>query len=217
VRRLGAVTDSGIADLNFATAARFAGAGEPCPRKAADFFVPAAMREFLEAGSRAQQAAAETLAWLNENPGHRGPDDETLHYRTDEATLCTPLLNPSSLRDFYAFEDHVKMGFAKRQEPMPPEWYEIPVYYNSGHHNIIGTDADVLWPSFTRRFDYELELAAIIGKKGTNISFERAPEYIAGYTIMNDFSARDIQRQEKKVRLGPAKEKTGVRPSAPGW
>jgi 2-keto-4-pentenoate hydratase/2-oxohepta-3-ene-1,7-dioic acid hydratase in catechol pathway len=207
VRRLGAVTDSGVADLNFIAAARFEAEGEPRPHKAADFFIPAAMREFLQAGSRAMDAARESLAWFALNPGHTGPTGETLHYPSGDIALLTPLPNPASLRDFFAFEDHVKMGFARRQEPMPQEWYEMPVYYKSGHHNIIGTGADVLWPSFTKRFDYELELAVIVGKKGSNISVEEAPAHIAGYTIMNDFSARDIQRKEMKVRLGPAKGK----------
>lgn len=75
--------------------------------------------------------------------------------------LLAPLVNPVSVRDFYAFEAHVKAGFEKRGEPMPREWYEIPVYYKGGHHNIIGTDEDVRWPSFACKFDYELELAAI--------------------------------------------------------
>jgi 2-keto-4-pentenoate hydratase/2-oxohepta-3-ene-1,7-dioic acid hydratase in catechol pathway len=101
----------------------------------------------------------------------------------------------------------VKRGFERRGEAMPAEWYEIPVYYKSGHHNIIGTDTDVLWPSFTDRFDYELELAAVIGKQGRNVPASRAREHIAGFMIMNDFSARDIQRKEMKVRLGPAKGK----------
>jgi 2-keto-4-pentenoate hydratase/2-oxohepta-3-ene-1,7-dioic acid hydratase in catechol pathway len=107
------------------------------------------------------------------------------------------------------------MGFEKRGEPMPQEWYEFPVYYQTGHHNLIGTDQDVLWPSFTERFDYELELAIIIGREGRNIPAAEARDYIAGYTILNDFSARDIQRREMKVRLGPAKGKhwaSGVGP-----
>jgi 2-keto-4-pentenoate hydratase/2-oxohepta-3-ene-1,7-dioic acid hydratase in catechol pathway len=90
---------------------------------------------------------------------------------------------------------------------MPQEWYEMPVYYKSGHHNILGTGADVFWPSFTEKFDYELELAVVIGRKGSNIRAGDAGDYIAGYTVMNDFSARDIQRKEMKVRLGPAKGK----------
>lgn len=207
MRRLGAIEGAGMVDLHFATAARFAAMDEPRPHKAADFFVPADMREFLAAGMRAREAAAESLAWLKRNPGSMGPNDEVLTYGWGEARLCTPLPNPASLRDFYAFEDHVKVGFEKRLEPVPAEWYEMPVYYKSGNHNIIGTDADVRWPSFTERFDYELELAVIIGKKGSNIPAERAGAYIAGFTIMNDFSARDIQRREMKVRLGPAKGK----------
>src|SRR5205085_677296 len=137
----------------------------------------------------------------------RGPNDETLIYALVDVRLLAPLPNPTSVRDFYAFEAHVKKGFEKRGEPMPPEWYQIPVYYKSGHHHIIGTGEDVEWPSFTEKFDYELELAAIVGKQGRNVPAENAREYIAGFTIMNDFSARDIQRQEMKVRLGPAKGK----------
>ena len=133
----------------------------------------------------------------------------------DEVRLLAPLPDPPSVRDFYAFEDHVKRGFEKRGEPMPQEWYEMPVYYKSGHRNIIGTGQDVLWPSFTEKFDYELELAAVVGKQGTNIPAARARDYIAGFTVMNDFSARDIQKREMKVRLGPAKGKdwaTGLGP-----
>jgi 2-keto-4-pentenoate hydratase/2-oxohepta-3-ene-1,7-dioic acid hydratase in catechol pathway len=111
------------------------------------------------------------------------------------------------MRDFYAFEQHVKKGFEKRGEPMPAEWYEFPVYYKGNHQAIIGPDDDVVWPSFTEKFDYELELAVVIGRAGKDIPAERAKEYIAGYTVMNDFSARDIQRKEMRVRLGPAKGK----------
>jgi 2-keto-4-pentenoate hydratase/2-oxohepta-3-ene-1,7-dioic acid hydratase in catechol pathway len=98
---------------------------------------------------------------------------------------------------------------------MPKEWYEIPVYYKSAHWSIVGPGEEVLWPAFTEKFDYELELAAVIGRPGRNIPESSAREYIAGYTIMNDFSARDMQRKEMKVRLGPAKGKdfaTGLGP-----
>ena len=130
-----------------------------------------------------------------------------LIYQEAEVRLLAPLPNPNSVRDFYAFEAHVKKGFEKRGEPLPPEWYEIPVYYKSGHNNIIGAGEDVRWPSFTEKFDYELELAAVIGRRGVNIKAADAGQYIAGFTVMNDFSARDIQRQEMRVRLGPAKGK----------
>jgi 2-keto-4-pentenoate hydratase/2-oxohepta-3-ene-1,7-dioic acid hydratase in catechol pathway len=200
-RRLGAVLSAGILDLNFACAARLQS------HKLAAAILPGNMREFLEGESRAMTATGDTIAWFERERVERGPNDETLVYAPGEVKLLAPLPNPASVRDFYAFEAHVKKGFEKRGEPMPAEWYQIPVYYKSGHHNIIGTDEDVLWPSFTQKFDYELELAAVIGKRGRNIPAAQAAEYIAGFTVMNDFSARDIQRQEMKVRLGPAKGK----------
>ncbi len=198
-QRIGAVTDAGIVDLNFACAALLGG-----NYHLADAVVPAQMLPFLEAGALAMDKARKVVALPI---AREGPNGETLLYQPHEVKLLAPLPRPASVRDFYAFEEHVKKGFEKRGEPMPQEWYEIPVYYKSGHHNIIGTDTDVLWPSFTEKFDYELELACVIGKRGTNIKAENAAEYIAGFTVMNDFSARDIQRREMKVRLGPAKGK----------
>jgi 2-keto-4-pentenoate hydratase/2-oxohepta-3-ene-1,7-dioic acid hydratase in catechol pathway len=206
-RRLGAAIPAGILDLNFASAARLAALGETRPQHIANAFLPANMRDFLDAGPRAMTAAGEAVEFFDDTRAVRGPNDETLLHQPAEVKLLAPLPNPASLRDFFAFEAHVKKGFEKRGEPMPAEWYQIPVYYKGGHHNIIGTDEDVRWPSFTQKFDYELELAAIIGKQGSNIPAERAAEYIAGFTVMNDFSARDIQRREMTVRLGPAKGK----------
>jgi 2-keto-4-pentenoate hydratase/2-oxohepta-3-ene-1,7-dioic acid hydratase in catechol pathway len=203
-RRLGAVVAEGIVDLNFACAATIGS------YKHADAFVPPSMREFLEYGS--MEAARKAV---EERNADRGANGETIVYIPEQVRLLAPLPNPTSVRDFFAFEAHVKKGFEKRGEPMPQEWYEIPVYYKSGHHNIIGTDTDVRWPKFTEKFDYELELAAVIGKPGTNIKAADARKYIAGFTVMNDFSARDIQPREMKVRLGPAKGKdwaTGLGP-----
>ena len=200
IQRIGAVVSRGIIDLNFAYATLLHARGERRPQKVADVLLPSEMREFLEAG--ALDRARECL-----DVDGSGLNGETLVYSPEMVRLLTPLPRPASVRDFFAFEAHVKTGFEKRGEPMPEEWYDIPVYYKSGHHNILGTDQDVLWPSFTERFDYELELAAVIGREGSNIAKGQAGEYIAGFTIMNDFSARDIQRREMKVRLGPAKGK----------
>ena len=200
-RRLGAVLPAGILDLNFACAAHVQS------QKLADALLPGNMREFLEGESRAMDAAREAIAFFERDGVRRGSNDETLLYAPGEVRLLAALPNPASVRDFYAFEAHVKRGFEKRGEPMPAEWYQIPVYYRSGHHNIIGTGQDVIWPSFSEKFDYELELAAVIGRQGSNIPASQAADYIAGFTVMNDFSARDIQRQEMKVRLGPAKGK----------
>lgn len=205
-RRLGAVTASGILDLNFACARLLSEKGEPRPSKLACVVLPDNILEFLEEGCTAARYAAETIESVAHAPVE-GLDGERILYDPKEVRLLAPVPDPPSLRDFFAFEDHVKAGFERRGEPMPAEWYEIPVYYKGGHQSIAGPDQDVLWPSFTEKFDYELELAIVIGKQGRNIKAERAHEYIAGYTVMNDFSARDIQRREMKVRLGPAKGK----------
>lgn len=203
-RRLGVSGVVGTVDLNFAVAYLLARQGDPQPYRIADAVAPADLLEFLRGGARAIRWAREAVELALPETGERG---ERIVYQADEVRLLSPLPQPPSVRDFYAFEAHVKKGFEKRGEPMPQEWYEIPVYYRSGNHNIIGTGQDVLWPSFTEKFDYELELAAVIGKTGTNIPAAQARDYIAGFTVMNDFSARDIQRREMKVRLGPAKGK----------
>lgn len=219
-RRLGAVvqTDDRNADSNVEYDSivdlHFAVAHHLNSSRMAEALAPSSLRGLLEGGHASMEAAQKAIAFLP--PEMRtGKHGETLRYRPEEVRLLTPLPDARSLRDFFSFEAHVKRGFEKRREAMPREWYEIPVYYQSGHHNLIGTDEDVPWPSFTERFDYELELAVVIGREGRNISASQARHYIAGYTILNDFSARDIQRREMRVRLGPAKGKhwcTGVGP-----
>jgi len=111
------------------------------------------------------------------------------------------------LRDFIAFEDHIAATSKRRGQPIPPEWYNAPVYYKGNPHTILGPDEELPWPLNTEKLDYELELACVIGRTGRDISKDEAEQYIAGYTIMNDFSARDVQFQEMACRLGPAKGK----------
>jgi 2-keto-4-pentenoate hydratase/2-oxohepta-3-ene-1,7-dioic acid hydratase in catechol pathway len=200
-------TSEGILDINFATAWRLAADGVLNPHQLANALVPPDMLSFIDLGARALAEARLTIdRWGGARPA-AGPGDETLLYTGGEARLVTPLPDPRSIRDFYAFEEHVRKGFAKRNEVMPQEWYEFPVYYKTAAHNLLGPDTDVNWPSFTQKFDFELELAAVIGSAGRNIKAADARPYIFGYTIMNDFSARDIQRREMKLRLGPAKGK----------
>ncbi len=194
-----------VADVNFCAAAMFAGQGNPRPYAMADALAPSSMLEFLRAGGAALETARSAL--IAAAGVAAGPNEETLVHRAGAVRLLAPLPDPPSVRDFFAFEQHVKKGFERRKMEIPKEWYEIPVYYQTGHHNLIGTHTDLPWPSFTNRLDYELELAAVIGKRGRNIRAADAMEYIAGFTIMNDFSARDIQRKEMAVLLGPAKAK----------
>lgn len=124
-----------------------------------------------------------------------------------EVKLHSPIPPPPVLRDFYAFEQHVKAARARRGLDMPKEWYEIPAFYYSSPGRIFGPDDSVPRPAYTEALDYELEIACIIGKNGIDVREDEAESFIAGYTIMNDWSARDVQQKEMKIGLGPAKAK----------
>ncbi|EDL65284.1 fumarylacetoacetate hydrolase family protein [Bacillus sp. SG-1] len=128
-------------------------------------------------------------------------------YALDDVTLKAPIPRPVSIRDFYAFEEHVKTARKNRGLDVVPEWYEMPVFYFTNHLAVKGDGDTIHRPKNCRWLDYELEIACVIGKEGRNISKENAEEYIFGYFIMNDWSARDLQREEMKVGLGPAKGK----------
>ncbi len=125
----------------------------------------------------------------------------------NEAKLKEPIDQITTYRDFYAHEKHVAKGFEKRGEKIPEAWYEIPAYYKGPTHGFIGPEDEILWPKYTEILDYELELGMIIGKEGRDIRVEDAHEHIFGFTILNDISARDIQKKEMAIRLGPAKGK----------
>ena len=99
------------------------------------------------------------------------------------------------------------MTRAKGSSTVPAVWYELPVYWKANPDNVIGPEADVIWPEYSERLDFELEFGVVIGRAGRDIPVERAHEYIAGYTIFNDISARDRQARETVMTFGPAKGK----------
>ena len=131
----------------------------------------------------------------------------TAEYTLHELVLLPPIPDPPSVRDFYAFEQHVKTVRARRGVEMIPEWYEIPTFYFSNNSEIYGHDEPIPYPVGSNELDIELEIACVIGREGKDIPVEEAADYIAGYTIMNDWSARDFQFKEMKLNLGPAKGK----------
>ncbi len=147
-----------------------------------------------------------------------------------EIRFLSPLPVPQQIRDFANYEQHclaamdasMRLRSAKENDPdaayermkssgaykLPPIWYDIPLYYKGNRFAINGHEGIVEWPPFAENLDYELELACVIGRKGKDISAAEATDHIFGYTIFNDFSARDIQaRWEGQFRMGPAKGK----------
>ena len=125
----------------------------------------------------------------------------------NDAHLLPPVPSPTSFRDFYAFEQHVKAARKLRGLDMNPDWYKIPIFYFSNTTSLYGHKEDIPYPKETKELDFELELAVIIANGGKNIDKKDANELIAGYTILNDWSARDLQREEMQMNLGPAKGK----------
>jgi len=135
-----------------------------------------------------------------------GEQDE-LAVGAAELRLGPPILQPTSLRDFYAFEGHVKTMWERRGGIVPEAWYRIPIFYFSNVSEIRGPDEPVWRPAASDELDYELEVAALVDTPAHDLAAEDAEEAIGGYLIFNDWSARDLQREETTVRLGPAKGK----------
>jgi 2-keto-4-pentenoate hydratase/2-oxohepta-3-ene-1,7-dioic acid hydratase in catechol pathway len=181
------------------------------------------MLAFLQDGAEAQYKAYVVQDFV----ASQGSDDTVMP--VSGTTFLSPIPIPESVRDAMAFEEHIVNSiriaglgpFAKIDELLENwfgrrrslayrlnrEWYKRPVYYKSNRFSVVGHGAVVRMPAYTKQFDYELEWGVIIGKGGRDIPLATARDHIAGYTIFNDFSARDIQMKEMKGRLGPAKGK----------
>lgn len=201
-QHLGALTDAGVVDLSAAV-----------PDESAF----SSMQDFIEAG---QPALDRAYAVLASSPA-------TL--ASDQIKWLAPLPVPAQIRDCLSFEQHLKNAFnsavkvsamgaddpVKAEEELratgryevPEVWYQQPIYYKANRFSVAETGKDVVWPAYSEIMDFELEMACIIGKKGKDISKDNAYEHIFGYTIYNDFSARDAQMRESQGMLGPAKGK----------
>jgi 2-keto-4-pentenoate hydratase/2-oxohepta-3-ene-1,7-dioic acid hydratase in catechol pathway len=125
----------------------------------------------------------------------------------DAVQLRAPIPLPPTVRDFYAFEQHVRVARQRRGLEMDPDWYELPVFYFSNPYAINGPDDVVPIPPGSAELDYELEVGAVVGRGGSDLDPEQAQASIAGYCVMNDWSARDLQRREMKLSMGPVKGK----------
>ena len=170
----------------------------------------ASMQALIEAGPDALDRVRQVLA---KHP------DEALHRLGDEVRLLAPLPLPVQIRDCMCFEGHLigsmqaSMRMAGLDKPaerhlgMQQVFDERPIYYKANRFAVTGTDTDVVWPSYSRMMDYELEMGCVLGKPGRDIPLTEARSHIFGYTIFNDFSARDTQGFEMLSSLGPSKSK----------
>jgi 2-keto-4-pentenoate hydratase/2-oxohepta-3-ene-1,7-dioic acid hydratase in catechol pathway len=155
----------------------------------------------VEAGENGLDRAAEALK------------RQVAAFPLGEVTLLAPIPAPPQMRDFLCFEKHLVQAFGAvaklrgTEARIPNVWYERPLFYHPNRFNVCGTGADVPWPAYSERMDFELEFGCWIGRPGRDIPRERAREHIFGYSIFNDFSARDEQTKEMAGQLGPGKGK----------
>jgi 2-keto-4-pentenoate hydratase/2-oxohepta-3-ene-1,7-dioic acid hydratase in catechol pathway len=169
------------------------GATADAARRISTASVPGSLTRALEGGDAFFDAAAAAL--------------ESAEGLLDPAPRLIAPVDPPGYRDFMAFERHFRFSYERRGAPVPDVLYELPVSYMGSVHGLLGPGDDVPWPASSEQIDFELELGIVIGRGGRNITPEQAGEHILGLTVLNDFSARDIQMHEMGGRLGPSKGK----------
>jgi 2-keto-4-pentenoate hydratase/2-oxohepta-3-ene-1,7-dioic acid hydratase in catechol pathway len=199
---LGALTQAGVVNLSATVS---------------DELAFSSVQDFIEAGQPALDLAYAVLA------------SSPAIIDSDRINWLAPLPLPVQIRDCLGFEEHLKNAFesavkvgamaaddpVKAEEELrasgrfavPEVWYQQPIYYKANRFSVAPTGKEIAWPAYSQIMDFELEMACIIGKKGQDISKDKAHEHIFGYTIFNDFSARDAQMLESQGMLGPAKGK----------
>jgi 2-keto-4-pentenoate hydratase/2-oxohepta-3-ene-1,7-dioic acid hydratase in catechol pathway len=141
------------------------------------------------------------------NAGDRALSDPDLVVDLSDVSVRPPITDPGAFRDHYAFEQHAKAGRRSRGLELDPVWFELPIFYFSNPHAMLGPYDDLPMPPNCQRLDYEVEVAAVIGRDGRDVKANDAARYIAGYMVMNDWSARDVQRREMALNMGPHKGK----------
>lgn len=212
-KRLGILTNELIVDANFVMQAFYEKEGFFNASERAAHKMPHLLSSFLERSDspiNELQAVVGLYFQLAQAGVLKTKSGAEIAFspRDDKSTrMHAPLDKIASYRDFFVHEKHVKKGFEKRGEPVPEAWYEMPVFYKGATTGFIGHEDTIPWPTFSKQLDYELELGVVMSRDGKNIKAKDAYKHILGFTILNDVSARDIQRKEMSARLGPAKGK----------
>jgi 2-keto-4-pentenoate hydratase/2-oxohepta-3-ene-1,7-dioic acid hydratase in catechol pathway len=209
IRRLGLWRPPVILDVNAAYRALLARREDDVfAERYAAVVLPPDLHGYLAAGERGRFALAEVDDYWTVEGTLEHLAGWPLSFAEADVRLLAPLPRPNTIRDFSTFEQHqVRVTRAKGNAEIPAAWYEIPVYWKANPENVVGPEAEVCWPNYAEQLDYELEYGVVIGRAGRDIPKAQAAQYIAGYTIFNDISARDRQAKETVMTFGPAKGK----------
>ena len=207
--RIGAVTSADkVLDLARAYSLLLEARGltQEATRRISAALFPDTVVGFIEGGEVALEAAEETLTWLQ-----KGEGGEQALFEIQDLTMLAPISRSPLIRDFLAFETHLTNIYPKLGREIPPEWYNLPVYYKGNPGSVATHGDDIPIPKSVDELDIEFEIALVIGKGGIDIPREQAMSHVFGYMIFNDVTERVIQAREMSVGLGPAKSKDFTR------
>lgn len=205
--RVGALQGDGVVDLAAAHAWQLHERGVHAARALAEATIPADMVEVLARWPVAREAAEAALAFAAKRPADAvSPLGARVTYAAGDYALRIPL-RPRRIKDYLVYEEHKKKSMARKGLEMPDLWYRMPTYTNRNVCGLADPGADIAWPAYSEKLDFEFELAVVIGRQGRDIKAADAADYVAGVTIYNDFSARDVQADEAKIGAGPGKSK----------
>src|SRR5579872_5814193 len=193
------VGNDNVVDANYAYGKMLKDQGEDYPQRFADAFVPPDMIAFLEGGKKSMHAARETLKFVEDsNEKLRGPNDEEAVFKFTGVKIRAPIPRPGKIIHTAGnFREHAKEGSSSGWEFPMPHW----ISFLKSPSSIIGHEDKVIRPKYTKMLDHEIELAIVIGKKSKYLTKENAWDAIAGFTVFNDITARDIQKEEMKSGL----------------
>jgi 2-keto-4-pentenoate hydratase/2-oxohepta-3-ene-1,7-dioic acid hydratase in catechol pathway len=207
IARVGALQDGGVVDLSCAYAWHLHDLGVHAAGELAANIIPPDMVQYLSRWPVSRDAAETALSFAGSKPHDAiSPMGARIVYAQSEFRLCAPL-RPRRLKDYLVYEAHKKQAMAERGLKMPDLWYRMPTYTNRNHCGLADPGEEIVWPHYSKTLDFEFELAVVIGRKGRDIAAADALDHIAGITIYNDFSARDVQADEGRIGAGPGKSK----------
>ena len=203
VERLMAEQNGKLVDLNAAGGVYYAAQGDTNPQQLADANLPNDMITFFSNGKRSLDAGYAVLAYMENAHPQAGLVGQQLVYDKQGVTILAPVTRPNIIFDGMVYEGHVKHHYGEN----PAGYYKRPVWNTQSGSTVVGTGAPLFKPKYTAQYDFEFEMGFYIGKRGCNIKAEEALDYVAGFTVFNDVSARDAQADEAVMALGPAKGK----------
>jgi 2-keto-4-pentenoate hydratase/2-oxohepta-3-ene-1,7-dioic acid hydratase in catechol pathway len=205
--RVGALQADRVFDLAAIHAWQLFDQGVFEARALSEALIPPDMTEFLSRWPVAKEAAEQALAFGSKFPVETvSPLGARIAYGSSEYRLCIPL-RPRRIKDYLVYEEHKKKSMARRGMTMPDLWYRMPTYTNRNICGLADPGDEIAWPAYSKKLDFEFELAVVIGRRGRDVKAEDAHRYIAGFTIFNDFSARDVQADEGSIGAGVGKSK----------